>query len=387
MKKAIIIPAYLRFSHPDALATSEGFALTKRAIQSLEILNDRDHTLILLVSLNPAEGGVEHSFVEMDQCLRKEIKALRQGKTFLFSNLHLSGVRGHLKQAGFKFFSPFVDLQGFSNIRNTGLLLAYVLSMEVVIFIDNDEVVEDPHYLQIACEHLNEPYQGKRLHGKGGFYLDAHGDILLSSPRLWWRCLWNKTKWMNEVWKSLLASTERFLHSPILLGGNLVLHRELYRQIPFDPYIPRGEDTDYLINAHQKGFCILFDKALKVKHLHPPRTGEYFYEELRGDIERFLYEREKVSRGVSLSLDPYPGYFLRRTLYLKAFLTALLLAMDYFKKRRWKEGAKCFDLMSLLLKKRKQTPMSYVPFCAEWGRWMANFPEKKLDPLLESCWV
>ncbi len=387
MKKAIIIPAYLRFSHPDALLTSEGFGLTKRAIQSLEILNDRDHTLILLVSMNPAEGGGEHSFGEMDQCLRKEIKNLRAGKTFLFSNLHLSGVRQHLKQRGFPFLSAFVDLQGFSNIRNTGLLLAYVLSMEAVIFIDNDEVVEDPLYLKIACEHLNEPYEGKLLQGKGGFYLDANGDILLPSPRLWWRILWNKTKWMNEVWKSLLASPERYLPSPILLGGNLVLHRQLYSQIPFDPYIPRGEDTDYLINAHQQGFCILFDKELKVKHLHPPRTGEFFYEELRGDIERFLYEREKVSSGMPLSLDPYPGYFLRRTLYLKAFLTALLLAMDYFKKRKWKEGAKCLDLMSLLIQKRKQAPMSYVPFCAEWGRWMATFHEKTLGPLLESCWV
>ena len=67
-----------------------------------------------------------------------------------------------------KNFSSLIDLKGFSKIRNIGLLLAQALAMDVAIFIDNDEVVEDPNYLKIACEYLNERWDGKEVDGKGG---------------------------------------------------------------------------------------------------------------------------------------------------------------------------------------------------------------------------
>ncbi len=387
MKKGIVIPAYLRFSRPETLPSSEGLELTRRAIQSLNLLEDQDFTLILPVSFHSMEGGGEASLFEMDRSLREELRVLRKGKTFLFSNLHLQSLKRSLERRGFKALSSSMDLNGFSNIRNVGLFLAHALSMEVVLFIDNDEVVEDPCYLRIACEYLNERWEGVLISGKGGFYLDPNGEILLSSPNLWWRILWNKTRWMNKVWKRILASKDRFVHSPMLLGGNLVLHRHLFSQIPFDPFIPRGEDTDYLINASQMGFSILFDKELKIKHLHPPRTEVYFYEELRGDIERFLYERDKVRKGLRISLDPYPGSFLRGTLYPKAFLTALLLAIDYCTKGEWKKGIACLDLIRLLFQKREQTWMRYLTFCAHWGKAMENLQEMRGDPLLEQGWV
>jgi hypothetical protein len=148
--------------------------------------------------------------------------------------------------------------------------------MGVAIFIDSDEVVEDPNYLDIACRSLNKPWNGKIVNGKGGFYLNPDGTILLPRQHLWWRWLWDKAKWMNRVWGKILSSPHSLLRSSILLGGNLVLHRSLFQSIPFDPYIPRGEDTDYLINASQLSFCVLFDQRLRIKHLHPERTEAFF---------------------------------------------------------------------------------------------------------------
>ena len=49
MKKAIIIPVYLRLNAPEELPHSEGVELAKRAVESLKVLNDQDFTLILPV--------------------------------------------------------------------------------------------------------------------------------------------------------------------------------------------------------------------------------------------------------------------------------------------------------------------------------------------------
>lgn len=387
MKKAIIIPIYLRLDHPEALPSLGGIRLTKRAVESLKILEDQDYTLILPVCFDLPIGDKRFSYLEMDRFLRKELASLREGKTFLFSNHLLKLLRRYLDQRGFEQLSPLIDLNGFSKIRNMGLLLAHVLSMDVVIFIDNDEVVEDPCYLKVACEYLNERWNGKLVSGKGGFYINADGEILLPPQRLWWKILWNKTKWMNQVWEKILSSTDRMVPSPIFLGGNLVLHRHLFQRIPFDPYIPRGEDTDYFINATRLSFCLLFDKELRIRHLHPERTEDYFHQELRGDIERFIYEREKVRKGPGPNLDPYPGYFIKWTLSPRAAITCLLLSLEYLRKQEWKRAAECVGQIRLLFKKKGGEWSRYLQFCSDWGRMMEKVQAERPDELLESCWV
>ncbi len=387
MKKAIIIPVYLRFNRPEELPHLEGVKLAKRAIESLKILEDQDFTLILLVCFDLAGGDEKVSLLEMDGFVRKEVHHLREGKTILFSSHHLKMLRGNLDQRDFRKFSSLTDLRGFSRIRNIGLLLAQALSMDVAIFIDNDEVLEAPGYLKVACEYLNQRWKGKVIAGKGGFYVNPDGTILLPPRRLWWDLLWNKTKWMNRVWERILSSKDRLVFSPILLGGNLVLHRDLFRSIPFDPYIPRGEDTDYLINASQFGLSLLFDQELKIKHLHPERSEAFFQEELRGDIERFLYEREKVKGGLCIDLNPYPGYFLRWTLYPRAILTSLFLSFDYLGRTEWKRAKECLTHISLLFQERNGRMLNYLKFKADWERVMEEVRGNWMVEILKTCWL
>jgi hypothetical protein len=387
MKKAIIIPIYLKPNLPEALPTLEGLQLAKRAIESLKVLEDQDFTLILPVCIDLPGEVSDDAFSEMDQFVRKEVKAIRPERTLIFSSHHLEYLKEYFFQKNFKDFSSLIDLKGFSKIRNVGLLLAQSLAMDIAVFIDNDEVVEDPHYLKIACEYLGRRWNGKEVVGKGGFYLNPDGTIFLPSPRLWWRFLWNKTKWMNRVWGNIFLSKDRLVPSPMLLGGNLVLHHDLFGSVPFDPYIPRGEDTDYLINANQWGFLILFDKELRVKHLHPKRTEVFFLEELRGDIERFLYEREKVKGGSTVNLDPYPGYFLKWTLYPKALLTSLLLSLDHLLRGEWEKAWKCIDNIQLLLRGGEGGWLKYLKFRTDWEMVMREIQKEELNPILERCWV
>jgi len=386
MRKAIIIPIYLKFNQPDDLPFSEGLKLAKRAIESLRILEDQDFTLILPVCFDFMGEDQQESFEEMTRFLIGEVKSLRREETLVFSTGHLKQLRDYLDRIDFKEFSSLIGLKGFAKIRNTGLLLAQALSKDVVIFIDNDEVVDEPQYLKIACEYLNEKWNGKVVSGKGGFYVNPDGTILLPSQRLWWRFLWNKTKWMNRVWEKILSSKDRLVPSPVLLGGNLVLHRTLFSSIPFDPYIPRGEDTDYLINASQRGFHLFFDKALRVKHLHPERTELYFEEELKGDIERFLYERGKTKMGSRIDLDPYPGYFMNWTLYPKAVITSLFLNLDYLVKGEWEKSRQCIANIRLLFR-RQGGWLRYLNFMKDWEKVMGRIEKDGMNEILEKCWI
>jgi glycosyltransferase involved in cell wall biosynthesis len=387
MKKAIIIPIYLRLREPKELHDAEGLRLARRAIESLKILEDQDFTLILPVCFDPTGGDDDVSFMEMDRLLREKLKEMELQRALIFSSLNLKPLRKYLESRDFGNFFLLIDLKGFPKIRNTGLLLCQALSVDVAIFIDNDEVIEEPGFLKVACEFLNETWKGKGVHGKGGFYINPDGTILLPYQRLWWKFSWNKIKWMNHVWEKLLSSEERLVPSPILLGGNLVLHRNLFRSVPFDPYIPRGEDTDYLINASHLGFCLLFDKELRIKHLHPGRTEDYFYQELKGDIERFLYEREKVSTKLNIDLDPYPGYFLRWTLYPKTILTSLLLSFDYLGKGEWKRAKECLANMGLIFRGRGDAWSKYLRFRGAWERVMGEIERAGMNEILGNCWI
>src|SRR4030042_5584308 len=264
MNKAIIVPIYLRLNEPEEIPHLEGLNLAKRAIESLRILEDQDFTLILPVCFDLKGGDEEDPLIEIDRLIRKELKDLGLKRMLIFTSQQLQPLRQYLVKRNLKNLYSLIDLKGFSKIRNTGLLLAQALLMDVVVFMDNDEVMEDPQYLKLACEYLNQRWNGSLVVGKGGFYVNPDGTILLPPQRLWWRFLWNKTKWMNQVWGKILSAKERLVPSPMLLGGNLVLHRYLFRSIPFDPYIPRGEDTDYLVNANQLGFSILFAQQLRI---------------------------------------------------------------------------------------------------------------------------
>ena len=387
MTKAILIPVYLRLQNSKELPRSEGVQLTRRAVQSLKMLLDQDFTLVLLVCFDLPEGEKENSLSEMDRAFREEVRAFGMKRAFLFSSRNLEGLRAYLDHRNFEALSSLIDLKGFSKIRNTGLLLARALSMEAVLFIDNDEVIEDPDFLNIACEHLHEEWNGKVVSGKGGFYVNRDGKILLSPQHLWWRFLWDKAKWMNQVWEKILSSRDRLVFAPLLLGGNLVLHASLFQHIPFDPFIPRGEDTDYLINAHRWGFSIFFDPKLRIRHLHPERTTTFYNEELRGDIERFFYEREKVKEGFDLDLDPYPGYFLKRTLPLKAFLTSLFLSLDHLARGEWDAAGKSLENLSLLFQKREGGWRKYSDFRSDWERIMEAIQKEGAEEILEEASV
>ena len=54
---------------------------------------------------------------------------------------------------------------------------------------------------------------------------------------------------MNEALAELAATGSHLKLTPLALGGNMAVGASLYRFLPFDPAVTRGEDIDYVINA------------------------------------------------------------------------------------------------------------------------------------------
>ncbi|MBT8491284.1 MAG: hypothetical protein KJN62_09560, partial [Deltaproteobacteria bacterium] len=126
--------------------------------------------------------------------------------------------------------------------------------------------------------------------------------------------------------------------TPFVFGGNMIVHREIFTRIPFDPNVTRGEDIDFLINMKMFGHKFFLDNTLSIKHLPPPKSHST-WKQLREDIYRFVFERAKlrdqdttVEGMVTVSAEelfPYPGAFLKDDLEDKIANACMILADDY----------------------------------------------------------
>ena len=103
MKKAIIIPIYLKLNQPEELPYSEGLRLAKRAIESLNVLEDQDFTLVLPVALDLSGEGEEGALGEANRLLREEVRHFCDGRrALIFSSYHLKKSKRIFGPEGFQ---------------------------------------------------------------------------------------------------------------------------------------------------------------------------------------------------------------------------------------------------------------------------------------------
>jgi hypothetical protein len=126
---------------------------------------------------------------------------------------------------------------------------------------------------------------------------------------------WDQYDRMNEAFGKIIGSDPRLKETPFVFGGNMVIHRNLFTVVPFDPHVTRGEDIDFLMNAKMFGFHFFLDNQLSIKHL-PPSKAYPIWMQLREDIHRFIYERAKIEHQTAIAgmtrvypedFDPYLG--------------------------------------------------------------------------------
>jgi hypothetical protein len=169
----------------------------------------------------------------------------------------------------------------------------------------------------------------------------------------------------------------------------------MFEAVPFDPYITRGEDMDLLVNAQMFGFKFMLDTKLRVLHL--PGKGKKLWSEMRQDLHRFLYMREKMLcqrtfkniREVPVrSLEPYPGHFLHVGTSFKFAVSSWLGGLHAIHRGDWKsfrEFSRNILEIPDALDFAAGHCLDYFRFQKEWARHIPRIREnRRLGAILEN---
>ena len=278
-----------------------------------------------------------------------------------------------------------VSLRGYGAIRNMGLAVAAVLGHDVVVFLDDDEVVQDSDFLVKAVWGLGSlTRQNLQVLVKSGFFVDEEGSPYARPSAEWSERYWSKAADFNHVMKRMQTSTSRMARSNHLCGGCCALHAAAFSKVPFDPYITRGEDLDYVLNLRANGLDAWFDNEWSVRRLPPEETAgapSVFMQ----DVHRWLYEyreldamnaRRDLRTITSESLMPYPAPWLSEGVRRRVFRTAL---------RRLVTGPDRLAYLRILTKGRfdadrfaRVASSRYLSFAMVWPTVMAALWEDRV---------
>jgi len=370
------------YDHPTPL-NEEG--LLGRLLESLSILTNKEFRVVILAvsTAKDIQGEVEQKVTSI---VKENLRAL---DTVIFSYSHLSKIHRFLTKKNKADLIPLLQLDGYSKVRNLCTFLPHMMGSEIAVLIDDDEIFEDPSFMDKAIEFIGKEKHGDRVLAVAGYYINPDDDFLLNREISPWMTYWNKIDCMNRAFKEVIAKGSRLKVSPFAFGGILVIHRDLFTRIPFDPSIPRGEDIDFLINARIFGYKVYLDNQLAVKHAAPPKTSP-LWERVREDIFRFVFERAKLEgqKGYpglhplqASDLDPYPGEFLRDDLEDKIYRSNQMLAVDYISKGDTKGAAECMRNIYLANTHAIPSENPYYELLrlqADWEQLMDFFSSEKI---------
>ncbi len=337
MNPAIIIPTYYtsRRQHENTslIATYDhATPITKQGelARCLESIQNAQGNVPVIILVS-GDRSVEKQAAEKVQNIAARFPGVQ---SLVIGAPEQALVHQRMEQLGLTEHLEGVGLAGYSAIRNLGLVVATVFGFDAAVFIDDDEIIEDPEFLKKAVYGLGKlTKRGIPIIAKTGFFLDKHDSFLAPEESHWYDCFWDQSRRFNE-WISAAMAGPRLSRSNFACGGCLALHKEAFSRLAFDPWITRGEDLDYLLNLRMYGSEMWFDNKWCLRHLPPETTSEGT--RFRQDIYRWLYEMRKLEYSrtqIDLlqvkpsSLNPYPGPFLDHGVRRRISWTARLRSL------------------------------------------------------------
>lgn len=339
-----------------------------RLLSSLTILPKKRFRVLIINTNDPYDEKVTESINKILSKFKKHFPTMQVTK------YDIDFLRESLIKEGFNGIVEYINFKGFSNFRNTMLIVAKCLKQKIIFMVDDDGVVEDKSLARRVVEFIGNKIKGNTLYGKTGYYINENNTpyLVQQSPKK--RKLWLKETYINEALGQSISKKNRLNKTTMAFGGIMVLHRKLFSKVPFDPNIKRGEDTDYVINARQFGFQFLLDKKLRIKHL-PPKKHVKYWDKLRQDILRFVYEREKLKyfNRIDLnSLEPYPAVFLKDDLEYRAVFTSINYAKRALKRKDHTFYKESFRNVEILYKDAKMHAVINAPRYFEFQKQWVN---------------
>ncbi|HDL85128.1 MAG TPA: hypothetical protein ENH11_02160 [Candidatus Acetothermia bacterium] len=284
----------------------------------------------------------------------------------LFSRSEMESIAARFSALGYT--TDGIGLIGYGSVRNLQLVIGTILGVDAVIGLDDDEEV-GLGYLRQVHRFIGEKYEEVPILGVVGPYREAATmPINDSNPFL------ERGKWIRDGISALEIAGKRLVETSIGFGGNMVIHRDLFNRVPFDPHISRGEDIDYITTCRMHGHKFWWNRDLFVRHFPPDRFRRPPCAMLRADIARFIYSREKIAVAVSRGLlapgdlDPYPGRFLREDLVQQSLRALHKVCPE-------EESAQAFVDSTVL--RARDAASEYFRFQAQWEALMERIGADK----------
>ncbi len=369
------------YDHPTPLDTD---GLLGRCLDSLKNISGPEfNVMVITVATNTAlETKTEAKIDSIIRPFRASFPICQYGPS------ELRKTRERLSALNFD--PELLGLDNYSRVRNCQLLAAHVLGSDVIVAIDDDEVINDPDFLNKALQVLGQTKDGKHIDGLAGIYLDKDGSSRLlecNSERQEKNLFKRKAAIQNDGHSTVEARAGDLVETPIALGGNMVFSRPLFEAVSFDPWISRGEDIDYVLNSRLHCYNWFLHKGLYITHL-PPAAGssdaEIAYSKLQQDIVRFLYSREKLLLAAAHKelypvkaedFDPYPGWFLRPELESHALEVLKDLRPQGLNKRVFPEPE---IILERALQHVCESANKYFDFAKTWPQLMAVLSKEQV---------
>jgi hypothetical protein len=382
-KKEVVKDGDYFYDHPTAL-DDEG--TIPPLFESLKILKDRAFDIIAVAGANHPSlaQAVEQRAGEL---LRKY--ADRAGVTLhYFSYSHLQRLHAYLRELGKEDLIETISLVGYSPLRNACLVAAHILGKDVAVSIDDDCLFIEPDYVGRIKAKLLSDFDGQPIRAYCGPYVTAKDTIYLDLPASPHAVYWNTVEIMNQAFRKFIVESPGLKEVPFAIMGNIAVHRDFYTRCPLDPPLRRGEDMDWVMNAHILGERFILDTKLLIKHDPPPRPYPT-WRPLREDIYRFRYQQAKIANSRdgdghhALNRDrylPYPGTFFQDDFLTRVTQACTLLAIDYLSKNEPDNARE--SLNNIYHAHHLATPsadpfQSFLAFQKKWVEMMSLIEERR----------
>lgn len=320
------------YDHPTAL---DDDGTIPPLFRSMDVLDDRDFDVIAVAGANHPSiaSRVEQRAGEL---LRRH--AERAGVSLhFFSYTQLAELHEFLHEQGRGDLIETVSLVGYSPLRNACLVAAHILGKDVAVSIDDDCLFVEPGYIGRIKSMMLTPFEGAPIRAYCGPYLTPGDQVYLELPSSPHAVYWNVVELLNEGFRKYIVESPGLKEVPFAIMGNIAVHREFFSRCPLDPPMRRGEDMDWVMNAHILGERFILDTELVIKHDPPPRPYPT-WRPLREDIYRFRYQQAKIANSREgdghhrLDRDrylPYPGSFYQDDFMERVTRACTILAIDF----------------------------------------------------------
>ena len=321
MNPLVIIPTYVsarsKGSTSTVTATYDHVTMLSEMGQLPRLLNSLRGveglgTIAVLVASEPniSSQAAEKVQVIVSRFPDLDILVIGSAEQMLFQQ--------RMEQLGIGRMAKEMGLSGYGAVKNFGLLVAAALGFDSVVFLDDDEEVEDPTFLRRAVYGLGKlTRMGIPILAKTGYFLNNEDSPYSNAKSKWYNRSWDIGRAFNQ-WMDKALKGPRLSRSNYVCGGCMAIHREAFKRVAFDPWIARGEDLDYMLNLRMYGSDMWFDNQWVLRHM-PPEGSITPAQRFRQDVYRWLYEYRKLEFSRAQidvlqvkpdTLQPYPGPFL-----------------------------------------------------------------------------